>query len=69
MPEYAAPTGLVICLGWIFYKDIAPTALVFSLWETRATIGEFDPGYSDPPTYQDLMKIQGAINDIISAID
>lgn len=36
---------------------------------TRAAMGEFDPGYSDPPTYADLMKLQGAINDIIGAID
>ena len=35
----------------------------------RPTMGEFDPGFSDPPTYDDLMQIQGCINDLVSQLN
>ena len=31
----------------------------------RPTMGEFDPGFSDPPTNADLMAIQGVINELV----
>ena len=35
---------------------------------TRAIMGEFDPGFSDPPTLADLQNIQAVINQIITAL-
>ena len=35
---------------------------------TRTALGELDPGYSDPPTYADLMAIQGFINDLVQQL-
>jgi hypothetical protein len=36
---------------------------------TKPTAGELDPGYSDPPTYADLMSIQGFINDLVQQLE
>ncbi len=36
---------------------------------TKPTAGELDPGYSDPPTYADLMAIQGFINDLVQQLE
>lgn len=35
---------------------------------SRASMGEFDPGFSDPPTLADLQNIQAVINDMIEAL-
>jgi hypothetical protein len=35
----------------------------------RPTMGEFDPGFSDPPTFQDLQNVQAVINDLITQLE
>ena len=47
-------------------------AALQSALDTRAfkpTMGEFDPGFSDPPTFADLQKIQAVINDMIGQLE
>jgi hypothetical protein len=47
------------------------TALQMAI-TTRApkpTMGEFDPGFSDPPTIQDLQNVQSVINDLITQLE
>ena len=50
----------------------AQIAALQSALTTRApklSMGEFDPGFSDPPTFADLQKIQTAINDLIAQLE
>ncbi len=35
----------------------------------KAGMGEFDPGFSDPPTLADVQNIQTVINDMINALN
>jgi hypothetical protein len=35
---------------------------------TKPTMGEFDPGFAGPPTYADLMAIQGVINELVTEL-
>jgi len=35
----------------------------------KAGMGEFDPGFSDPPTLADVQNIQAVINDMIVALN
>lgn len=35
---------------------------------SRPNLGEFDPGYSNPPVYDDLMTIQGFLNDLVTRL-
>ena len=50
----------------------AQIAALQSALNTRApkpSMGEFDPGFSDPPTFADLQKIQAVINDLIAGLE
>jgi len=35
----------------------------------KFNMGEFDPGFSDPPTFADLRNIQTVINDMIDELN
>jgi hypothetical protein len=35
----------------------------------KPTVGEFDPGFSDPPTLADLMAIQSYINGLVQQLE
>ena len=50
----------------------AQIAALESALNTRAarpTMGEFDPGFSDPPSFTDLLNIQDVINDLVSQLE
>jgi hypothetical protein len=36
---------------------------------TKPSVGELDPGYSDPPVSADLMAIQGFINQLVQQLE
>jgi hypothetical protein len=36
---------------------------------SKPTMGEFDPGFADPPTYADLVAIQGVINELVAELN
>jgi hypothetical protein len=40
-----------------------------SLRAAKPTMGEFDPGFSDPPSFTDLLNIQAVINDLLSQLE
>jgi hypothetical protein len=63
--QFAGLKALIDAQG----TQIAALESALNTRAARPTMGEFDPGFSDPPTFTDLRNIQAVINDLISQLE